>query len=240
MIYVYAINIEENSSEQEIHSLIPVLSEERKEKTWKYRRREDQHRSILGEALLKYLLWKHYGISWEEIHFQYGKFGKPSLRSIDGIYFNISHAGQWILCGLGSSPVGVDVEENVPDFMPIAERFFTREEYQYIVNCPPDDRAGIFCKLWTLKESYVKCTGKGLNIPFDSFLFCFSGRKTNMYRNHALCTDYLFESWQLDSSCYVSLCVQDQDYTLWNDRIHFVRIDELAAWRELCGPGIRQ
>lgn len=240
MIYIYAINTEENLCETKMHSLVSVLSEERQRKIWKFRCKADQKRSILGEALLKYMLWEHYGLLGKEIHFKYGKFGKPFLAGVDGIYFNLSHAGKWVLCGVGSVPVGVDVEGEVSDFMLIAESCFTKEEYEYLIGHPPENRHDIFCKIWTLKESYVKCTGRGLNISFDSCRFAFSDQEIQMYRNGVICTDYLFKSWQFDPSYRMALCVQDKDCSIWRNEINLVSINELAAWKERCGRGWRE
>lgn len=230
MIYVYAINMGEDSWEKNLDSLVSVLSEERKEKTRKYRYKVDQNRSILGEALLKYMLWKHYGLFWQDIHFRYETYGKPSLIGTDGIYFNISHAGNWVLCALGNVPIGVDVEEKTSDFMSIAKRFFAKEEYEYILCQTSENRADIFCKIWTLKESYVKCTGEGLNISLDSFSFQFSAQKIQMYRNNGLCKEYLFQSWKPDDSCYMALCVQDKDDGICCTKMNVIAIDELLQW----------
>lgn len=110
MIYLYAIQLEKNNYEDEILTLLPILSEERRTKTIKYRHFIDQIRCILGEVLVRYVLWRHYAIQSEEIHFQYNKYGKPSLKQYKNINFNISHSGVWVLCGVSDNLIGIDIE----------------------------------------------------------------------------------------------------------------------------------
>ena len=45
--------------------------------------------------------------------------------------------------------------------------FFNSPEAEYIAASQDKNRA--FFKLWTLKESYMKMTGRGMSIPLDSF-----------------------------------------------------------------------
>ncbi len=51
--------------------------------------------------------------------------------------------------------------------MKIAQRHFGVMEAAYIQTAPDRDKA--FFTLWTLKESYMKMTGKGMSLPLDSF-----------------------------------------------------------------------
>ena len=126
MIYLYALQIVENQYDDEIGSLLAKISEERMLKAKKYTRRIDQKRCILGEVLLKYILWKHYGITSKEIGFRYNKYGKPLLIKPKGIHFNISHSGEWVLCGVSDTPIGIDVEGGMVEVVSIAERFFQK------------------------------------------------------------------------------------------------------------------
>lgn len=57
----------------------------------------------------------------------------------------------------------------------VAERFFTEREFESVKNAPffdGENEDGIdreFCRIWTMKEAYVKMTGRGLLIPLNSF-----------------------------------------------------------------------
>lgn len=37
-------------------------------------------------------------------------YGKPVLKNYPTIHFNLSHAGDWVLCGIGDVSLGVDIE----------------------------------------------------------------------------------------------------------------------------------
>jgi 4'-phosphopantetheinyl transferase len=54
----------------------------------------------------------------------------------------------------------------------IADRYFSSAEIAELHSVPPEDRAERFFRYWTLKESYIKATGKGLSVPLEQFSFC--------------------------------------------------------------------
>ena len=93
------------------------------------------------------------------------RFGK-------GVYTNLSHSGTTAVCAVSSAKVGVDVEhlrENV-DFACVARRYFCQAEQDYLFSAPTDDLAReAFFRLWVLKESFMKATGWGLNLPLNAF-----------------------------------------------------------------------
>jgi len=122
---------------------------------------------LLGETLARYMISSHTGESLENIEFEYGKHGKPLLRGRDDIHFNISHSGNFIACTLSPSPIGIDVQTITSANLNIAKRFFTENEYGYILE---EDSAARFCRVWTMKESYVKYLGSGISAtPLRSF-----------------------------------------------------------------------
>lgn len=95
-------------------------------------------------------------------------YGKPFLPRHPDFHFNISHAGQWIVCAFSSDRIGVDIEHCKQISMEIADRFFTPSEYKGIMKLPPHEQQLAFYKIWTQKESYIKAIGKGLTIPLNS------------------------------------------------------------------------
>lgn len=83
-----------------------------------------------------------------------GEFGKPYLCSSE-MYFNLSHCGEVNVCAVAEGEVGVDVQK-----ICWKPRVLKRA-------CSAEEATGIrtaedFTRMWVLKESFVKCDGRGL------------------------------------------------------------------------------
>lgn len=86
--------------------------------------------------------------------------------------FNISHSGAWVVCAIADTEVGIDVEEIKPIDFSVSQCFFSKREHQQLMMQREELRLAYFYNLWTMKESYIKCKGKGLSIPLNSFTVC--------------------------------------------------------------------
>ena len=94
-------------------SLIPCLSEERREKFARFRHEPSAVQSALAELLLRYALREEYGqTALPDIHT--GGKGKPFFPGRPDIHFNLSHCSKAVACALDADPVGVDVQEIRP------------------------------------------------------------------------------------------------------------------------------
>ena len=83
------------------------------------------------------------------------KRGKPYF--VNGPHFSISHTKDHVFCCLSRENVGIDAEEIGRQIEPaIGKRFCSVSEQQRIRS--NDD----LLRLWVLKESYAKFTGRGL------------------------------------------------------------------------------
>ena len=97
------------------------------------------------------------------------EYGKPVS---DVISFNVSHCNGAVALVLSDKDVGVDVENVRKTERSVAE-YVSGDKELYHVN---DDKD--FFKLWTAKESLVKCQGKGLIKDLKSIpAFPFNGEK---------------------------------------------------------------
>ena len=95
--------------------------------------------------------------------------GKPYLTDIP-VSFSISHSGKRVAVAVSPMDVGCDVECKNRNALGIARRFFADSEYRML--CGIDDSAVQdieFTRLWTLKESVVKCSGEGIRHEFSDF-----------------------------------------------------------------------
>ena len=146
---------------------VKFVSNARNEKAARLRRQEDKNLSLGAELLLRYAL-KTVGESGEAPDFSYGENGKPYLQN-KRIYFNLSHSGQTVLCGVSGSELGCDIEKVGPADLKIAKRFFSAAEWETLSCLEPKEQTEEFYRIWTGKESYLKALGCGLRFPLSAF-----------------------------------------------------------------------
>lgn len=111
---------------------------------------------VLQEAL------KMRGYDTQSLQFNVFKSGKPYIKNCE-LHFSLSHSGNIAMCAIGNNAVGVDVEE-MSRFNPdVCKRFFKRNEYDAVfAQSGTHLQNDTFFRIWTIKESYVKMTGKGI------------------------------------------------------------------------------
>lgn len=136
--------------------------------------------------------------------------GKPFLPARPDIFFNISHCSGLAVCAFDSLPIGADAE--LPGYFAdiLVSRVLSESEKSFLqntgVNLPL--RQEWFYRLWTLKEAYVKKSGKGVDTDLTKFSFSFdeSGEKL-----HVRCSDPLVSCFQekLPSGHILSVCYTD-------------------------------
>lgn len=224
MVYIYAMKVPEKIDIDVFQKLEKMISAERREKIKKYYFNQDKKRSLIAELLLRYSLKIRFDISQSEIQFIKNSFGKPMIKNSEQIHFNLSHSGDWVVCGVNYDyTVGIDVEIIKENNLDIAKTFFTNQEYNYILKQPKKKMNEYFYKIWTLKESYVKAEGKGLNIPLNSFSFHILPREIQMYEGNKLSKKYCFQMFYLDDFHIVSVCSKN----ISKEPISIISIDDL-------------
>ena len=114
-----------------------------------------------GEAyrLLADLLAAEYGLP-EVPELAREEGGKPFFPQKPDLHFNVSHSGGLALCGVGSAPLGVDIEVVRPRREGLAKYICSPAEYAWYEQLGGDWES--LYTIWTLKEARIKCTGKGL------------------------------------------------------------------------------
>ncbi len=209
MINIYAIKIHKKIDQGTFDSLMSLVSIEKRDRIMRFKLFNDAHRCLLGDLLARYTICNKLNIKNDQLEFGCNKYGKPILLKPEGLHFNISHSGDWVVCAVDTQPIGIDIEVIKPIDFNIAERFFTENEYSDLMNQNENDRLKYFYRLWTLKESYIKAAGKGLSIPLNSFAF------TIKHQDILLTTDNEFEAssfWQhsIDKEHIISVCYSNE------------------------------
>ncbi len=129
----------------------------------------DRKRCIAAYALLVHAL-RDAGVMCEDtLNISETSEGKPLIRDIP-VKFSISHAKDRVAVALSGDEVGCDVEYRSTNALKIAKRFFTDKEFAFLDLLEDEDiRDHEFTRIWTMKESVVKCCGEGIKRPFDDF-----------------------------------------------------------------------
>ena len=160
--YLFDIN---SFTEESFNRLFLSVKKYRKEKIDKLALKQSKYLSLAVELLIRKAC-EDFGIDYLSEEIVLNEFGKPSFKN-SSYHFNTSHSGHYALCVISYVEVGCDIEE-VKEFKPrVAERFFTNKENLYLEVAP--DKNDMFYRIWTLKESYMKCIGKGFAEPISSF-----------------------------------------------------------------------
>ncbi|WPZ32697.1 4'-phosphopantetheinyl transferase superfamily protein [Thalassobaculum sp. OXR-137] len=128
-------------------------------------------------ALVRTLLGRELGADPRALRFVAQAYGKPAVW-LDGapapVSFNLSHTAGMVAVAVGPADMalGVDVEngERAVD-LSIAESYFAPIETAWLMAKAEPDRRRAFTTLWTLKEAFIKATGKGLSQELDRFWF---------------------------------------------------------------------
>jgi len=156
------------------------VSEYRRHKIDAFRFRKDQNLSLGASILLQHAL-RAYGLRERDMVYGKQAYGKPYFINAPHIHFNISHSEQLVIAAIGDTEVGCDVEKAGTMQLNIAEQFFSQNEYLYIMSQEGNnDKMRAFFRLWTLKESFIKLTGLGMELPLNAFQITFDGDKVGV------------------------------------------------------------
>lgn len=178
----------------------------RLEKTGEKGERKVQHEA--GLSLLSDALEEQYGISRERglPKLEYGIHGKPFLKELSWIHFNISHCAGLAVCGVGSVKLGVDVELIRPYHSLLPKKALSAEEQIRLAGEREELRPELFCRLWTLKESYLKAEGSGITVPLTTVSFRLSQDGAVVFEN----PEWKFWQQKLTGGSILSVCAKGE------------------------------
>lgn len=183
---------------------LPMVSEDRQQRTKKLYRLEDQWRSLAGEMLVRHVFRNCLGVQKEPIIFSRDAKGKPVSNT--GIHYNVSHSGRWVCAAFDELPVGIDIEQITEADLDIAAAMFAPVEYEALLGMPEELRANFFFQLWTGKESYTKALGEGLMMPLDSFYIQSGNDYSRIVSAQQGETGWHIRHYDLDPSYAVTAC----------------------------------
>lgn len=193
-IYIIDVrDVEKNSILGE--RMFAVVGKQRQEKIERHRFDKDKMRSLCAGALicLGVMEWDENErdfalhevvpkkVNWEmvpaffeaqgkSVFCEYGSNGKPFLVDYPQMHFNVSHSGDFVVAAFDRQAVGIDIQEHRTLKESMARHFLTVWELeQTAMQMEGVNREEILCRLWAIKESYIKLTGEGMKKSMKDF-----------------------------------------------------------------------
>ena len=206
-------------AEMVLHQFEATLSTDEKARADRFVFRRDRNHFVATRGLLRELLGMYLSRSPQDLQFDYGALGKPSLRGEifnHAVQFNVSHShGLALLAFTVGRNLGVDVEFVRPGFASeeIANRYFSPQEVAELRTLSPSLQEEGFFLCWTRKEAYVKARGEGLHIPLESFQVSLTPGQPETLKSP---DSYRWRMWSLhpDPQYVGALVVEGQDMRL--------------------------
>jgi 4'-phosphopantetheinyl transferase len=161
MIRVYAINIKDAIINP---AWVQHVSHYKRQRLAAMDHTQTFVHTLTGDLLVQYLAVQHLGVSYQDLVFHTTAQGKPYLVSPpQPFHFSLSHSGNWVVCAVHHSPVGIDVQLMEPIDTSMVQNLMTPEAYAHYLSLPYQQRLNYFYDLWTQQESYLKLMGRGIS-----------------------------------------------------------------------------
>jgi len=96
--------------------------------------------------------------------------GKPYLPDHPQLVFNISHTANYLAIAIARDcQLGVDIERCRPraNLAALVDKCFAEEEAEYWYGLPDNQKQSAFYQFWTIKEAFVKATGRGIALGLN-------------------------------------------------------------------------
>ena len=161
---IYSFECPLSTPQKQFEQLLPFVEEERQHQIKRLRNDADQALALWSHLMLRALLMEQTSFPNSQLRFGFDSFQKPVFLSDPTIHFNLSHSGQWILCGVCTNDIGVDIEKIEPIHPNVLEVALTINEQKRYHTLSVQERSQYFYQLWTAKESYLKLIGLGMNV----------------------------------------------------------------------------
>lgn len=152
-----------------------TLSDDEIQKAERFRFEADKNKYVLSRTVLRNLLSQYTGIDARELTFSYTRYGKPSLLNQTRdtpVCFNLTHSKDIALFAFAQRcEIGIDIEymRNNVEYLKLAERFFSRQEYQALAKLSDSELKMGFYRCWTRKEAFIKALGTSLSSSHSKF-----------------------------------------------------------------------
>lgn len=223
MVEIHALDQFERLSRQSFDKMMVLVPQETRNRINRFIRWEDAQRTLTAELLVRLVACSRLNLRNTDLVFIKNQYNKPFLSIAGNLLFNISHSGRWVVAAFSEYvDVGVDVEEIKKTDFGIAKRFFSKDEYRYIMERPEKCRHETFYDLWTLKESYIKAVGKGMYQGLDTFSILFTDGNIQL-NGMPQDAHFSFRQYSIDRDYKLSVCAAG---SIHHDTLHILTLND--------------
>ena len=217
-----------SSDEMAFLRMQSVLCEERRKKVQSLKQPADKVRSLGAGLLLQSALYEYLSLSvgkrdcghrdetgmhcvgeindetlsnasrMRKLQVEYGKHEKPYLPEYPGVFFNLSHSGDYVAVAISCHPVGIDIQEKKTLSEALQDKFFSEGERG-------SGKPAFY--IFSGKESFIKLTGEGMSRSFADFDVDLRGRTVRDAQSGEILAYVRYK--ELDDGNYI-LCVCDK------------------------------
>lgn len=152
----------------ELARALALLSDEERNRAGRLVSEEHRRRHIAAHAGLRWILSRYVPQHPGRLVVERTPAGKPYLRDIPSIRFNLTHShGRALVAVAKDRAVGIDLEKVRPevDVLRLARRFFSNRDQAYVEGHGPVQRHERFLKTWVAREAESKADGTGMRFP---------------------------------------------------------------------------
>ncbi|ASQ46396.1 4'-phosphopantetheinyl transferase family protein [Legionella clemsonensis] len=148
-----------------------IIDEEERHRAQRFHFPHHQRRFAVSHAMLRAILGRYLKHPPSELLFTYGSHGKPSVKSLCNLEFNLTHSGELALLAIGQQfPLGIDIEFfSARPYLGLAKTVFSALEVAQLSALPPWMQPLGFFHVWSQKEALIKACGLGLSYPTKNF-----------------------------------------------------------------------
>ncbi|MBN2801587.1 MAG: 4'-phosphopantetheinyl transferase superfamily protein, partial [Deltaproteobacteria bacterium] len=168
---------------------------------------EDKTSFTAAHSLLRLILSRQVNIPPLSLKFVTNRYGKPELciSSLSDefqlnakplVNFNLSHIKNMVAVAISNNPCGVDLCSLTDE---IPTNSLTSGEIRSIKSIDKKKQSMHFAAIWSIKEAYLKATGKGLNVQPENIEVKINDENIEVYNFGIPETRFLYGLWNFDS-----------------------------------------
>lgn len=195
-----------------------LLDEDEQARVARFRHRPSARAFEVSHGITRRLLSEQAPVTLpREWRFDTGEWGKPQVAvGLPQVAFNLSHThgAAAVAATKAQVALGIDVEQvgRASDLQKLARRCYSERERGAL----PEDGASedfreTFFDLWTLKEAFMKATGRGFSLGLMRFGFDLRQQPMDFWTEVDAEGPWSFVTWSPAPGYRASLCVQASD-----------------------------